>query len=194
MTCFRWGLQNKVESFIQGTEKRIFTNFHREARPISLISAKCVPSLSNEFGSLCSSFRCSVGWTSGMGWPWPTSGRWRRRPRPSWTKKEIRCEDIINLGCLTNLTFEYFRVKSRALQHWRSKRGSQPPEGTSNNFHHCDFTLFDEKANKGTVTFCLRIEQSSSATCRNHSWAQSNWGLCWGVGFVMFWIQLLWYL
>jgi len=25
-----WGLQNKVESFIQGTEKRIFTNFHRE--------------------------------------------------------------------------------------------------------------------------------------------------------------------
>ena len=51
-----------------------------------------------------------------------------------------------------------------------------------------------KKANKGTVTFCLRIEQSSSATCRNHSWAQSNWGLCWGVGFVMFWIQLLWYL
>lgn len=25
-----WGLQNKVESFIHGTEKRIFTNFHRE--------------------------------------------------------------------------------------------------------------------------------------------------------------------
>jgi len=25
-----WGLQNKVENFIQGTEKRIFTNFHRE--------------------------------------------------------------------------------------------------------------------------------------------------------------------
>ena len=67
MTCLRWGLQNKVESFIQGTEKRIFTNFHREARPILLICAGCVPSLSNEFGSLCSSFRCSVGWTSGMG-------------------------------------------------------------------------------------------------------------------------------
>ena len=30
--CFRWGLQNKVESFIQGTEKRIFTNFHREVK------------------------------------------------------------------------------------------------------------------------------------------------------------------
>ena len=42
MTCLRWGLQNKVESFIQGTEKRIFTNFHREVKP-SLSS-------SNQFG------------------------------------------------------------------------------------------------------------------------------------------------
>ena len=28
----RWGLQSKVESFIQSTEKRLFTNFHRQVR------------------------------------------------------------------------------------------------------------------------------------------------------------------
>ena len=49
MTCLRWGLQNKVESFIQGTEKRIFTNFHREVRPILLICAKCVPMNSDPY-------------------------------------------------------------------------------------------------------------------------------------------------
>ena len=86
----RWGLQNKVESFIQGTEKRIFTNFHREVRTFSQICAAGFKFIE----LICFNFRCSVGWTSGMGWPWPISGHWRRRPRPSWTKKGIRCEEI----------------------------------------------------------------------------------------------------
>ena len=45
-------------------------------------------------------------------------------------------------GDIDVFDIEYFRVKSRALQHWRSRRGCQPLKGTSNNFHHCDFTLF----------------------------------------------------
>ena len=32
LPCSRWGLQNKVESFIHTTQKRIFGNFHREVR------------------------------------------------------------------------------------------------------------------------------------------------------------------
>ena len=38
MTCYKlvtiqfkwWGLQNKVENFIHSTQKRLFTNFHRQ--------------------------------------------------------------------------------------------------------------------------------------------------------------------
>jgi len=38
MTCYKlvsiqfkwWGLQNKVETFIHSTQKRLFTNFHRQ--------------------------------------------------------------------------------------------------------------------------------------------------------------------
>ena len=52
-----WGLQNKVESFFHGTEKRIFTNFHRE---VNLFSFKL------DVG-LIQNCRCSVGWISGMG-------------------------------------------------------------------------------------------------------------------------------
>ena len=31
-----WGLQDRVENFIHSTEKRIFTNFHRQERSISV--------------------------------------------------------------------------------------------------------------------------------------------------------------
>ena len=38
MIITRWGLQSKVENFIQSTEKRLFTNFHRQVGPLYIMS------------------------------------------------------------------------------------------------------------------------------------------------------------
>ena len=45
MTCyklvtveFKWfGLQNRIESFIQKSERRLFTNFHRQVRLYNMV-------------------------------------------------------------------------------------------------------------------------------------------------------------
>ena len=127
----------------------------------------------------CFKCRCSVGWTSGMGWPWPTSGRWRRRPRPSWMKKEIRFEEKIFLRRF------FFTVLTLNISGWNQGHCSTGEVGGAVNLLKELATisttvtllcLAQKKASKGTTTFCFLIQQNSSVTCRNHSWAHSNLG------------------
>ena len=63
-----WGLQSKVESFIQSTEKRLFTNFHRQVRGKGWLWPRCL--LFSVFSALLLDWqvaRHDHGWHQGPG-------------------------------------------------------------------------------------------------------------------------------
>ena len=98
MVIFRWGLQDRVENFIHTTERRLFTNFHRQVETQKKIKVSTFHKLSYKLSKKASNCvcvkwkwnRCFAGWTGTTGWRWTTSGHWRRRPRRSWTRRGRR--------------------------------------------------------------------------------------------------------
>ncbi|CAB3364513.1 Hypothetical predicted protein [Cloeon dipterum] len=84
MTCyklvtaeFKWfGLQGRVESFIQKSERRLFTNFHRCVSQVVDSKISYIFPIAD---------KCSVGWTAGMVSPWTISVQSKMKRRRSWT-------------------------------------------------------------------------------------------------------------
>lgn len=79
VTCeFKWfGLQTRIEQFIQRSERRLFTTFHRyESEELSIFGKveSAVECHLNIIVVLNSTGKCSAGWTVGMASRWTTSG------------------------------------------------------------------------------------------------------------------------